>query len=701
LDWLPTLIPNFQERPTTIYDSWGKSMKERRPLLFNTLIYIVFLTILAFSQFGCDGQSVLTTTEDIKVTSLDAVSTTVYTDHELGISMTIQSTHDLDEVTVVVGLMEEHADGISDEALADLKSCPLGRMTFTNLTANTPTTVQKDFLVHEDCLNGETTGTFNLFTYIDPDEKIKEFGSEAEENNATVFNQQELSKTNNQACQDPDSNVGCIYSITVDANPGIDLAVAEFELESSVGILYPAADHVDVTAGQEEFNRPHIKADTGIRLDGADRSSENALSSATELRYDICPTSSAGCQDGDWMPLTIYSKTDSFNGHDRVESISELPSGHVTYYSHDLYAEGTTLTKMQEDGDWANAYEYTVRACINKPRDAGFGLTAFTPVTEGIKDHDDDDSNNCKYANVILAEPKNAVVDAPATVSSYSFDRSKTDFWGSHSKIGVSLDAGTNNTLDFSGARTHTWAKADLEGWLPLNIIDAYAKANADVSIVGSSLDVKVAAFTKTYFSYTRSIPEYSWSKKWSISKKACTTFSYGIYVVALDVEVCASGKLGYDAELTISAKSGAGSGVFANSAKIGSIDPQFKPYLNFDGSADANIDAAVARAGIIATIAILDASGPVTGYLRWGLNDAAHMVIQGNINLKLVLDTLNGKIVAFADVREVKWCKKWFVHYPCGVRWKREATKTIVRWSGYKRTIELLNRTYNTTLTL
>jgi hypothetical protein len=60
---------------------------------------------------------------------------------------------------------------------------------------------------------------------------------------------------------------------------------------------------------------------------------------------------------------------------------------------------------------------------------------------------------------------------------------------------------------------------------------------------------------------------------------------------------------------------------------------------------------------------------------------------------MKAELDSLSGKISAFADVHKIKWCKKWGVRYPCGAHWHREATKTIVSWKGKEYGYTLLDR--------
>jgi len=166
-----------------------------------------------------------------------------------------------------------------------------------------------------------------------------------------------------------------------------------------------------------------------------------------------------------------------------------------------------------------------------------------------------------------------------------------------------------------------------------------------------------------------------------------------------LNVKVCAQGKLGFEADLDIVAKDGAGTGEFADSSKIGSAQPEVRPFVDFDGSASAYASAAVAKAGVEADISILDQSLPVTGTLQWGLTDEAHLDAVGNIKMEADLVSLKGRLYAYADVQKVKWCHYWHVPYPCGHYWHRVATKTIVSWSGKEYDYTLLDRSQNATL--
>lgn len=680
---------------------------------------LLFLTLLTPLGCGASGATVLSITRSLEITGLDVSATSLFVEHPLTVTVTVKSVDALTSLVVAVGLIEKTTGSLTDAQKATLFSCALGFVHINDIEAETPTSSTKEFIINEDCLQNGATTEYNLFAFIDPDNEIIETDPDSDDNNAIVYNEADLNETANQACTSSDGDVGCIHNVTVSANPGIDLSVASVNVESSVLILYPATDTADVPAGQEEYNFPHIQADIAIRLDGVDPSLTNGLPGDTEVRFDICPSTSDGdsCTTGDFMPLTIYSAVNKSSGHDRIDVISTLAGGHDSHISSDLYAEGDTLTALDTGGIWAALSTFVIRACINKARDAepAFGLSAFTPLTEAPGESNTAD--NCKFSHVLLAIPRtlvktltneNEVVSIPiknantsgSSTSSVNFSVTKSDFWGSTKTIGISVSFSTDNTLDLSGAHSTTEAKAALEGWISTTLIDITGTANALVAIVGSGIDLEVSSFGDNVFSFSREIAELDYTKTWDISKSLCATFSYGIYIVSLDVEVCATGSLGFEAELSITAKSGAGTGVFASSTKIGDVAPVLKPFLDFDGSVSADVSIAIARAGVEATIAILDFSLPLTGSLEWGLISATELAIVANVKWDVVITTLKGDIVAFADVRSIKWCKKWFIHYPCGIDWDRVATVTIVSWKGDTFDYTILNKTKEITLT-
>jgi hypothetical protein len=375
-----------------------------------------------------------------------------------------------------------------------------------------------------------------------------------------------------------------------------------------------------------------------------------------------------------------------------------MSSAHERYFSHELFAEQQTLAALQPGGAWHHHTEFLVRSCVNIQRNAepNYGQSSFLPLPE--IDAELPDNNNCRYATVEVVHPASAkayavLLNTLKGNSSLSLSESDCHFWGSTKNIGVKAEFGTDNYFDLAGAHSATSANVKLEGWLNASIFDLTADANALVSVVDSGVDFKVAGFGHTLFSYAKEVPEVHFSKKWDVSKKTCATFSYGIYIVSLNVDTCAIGSLGFETDLSITAQEGAGSGIFAESASVGLIEPEVRPFLDFDGSASAYANVEVARAGVEADFALLDQSLPVDGTLRWGLNDESSLLADGRIQMKAELDSLSGKISAFADVHKIKWCKKWGVRYPCGAHWHREATKTIVSWKGKEYGYTLLDR--------
>jgi len=692
----------------------------------NTIIsqsrHILYIILLVIALASCDstGGAGVQVTSSITVTELEVSTTSLSVNHPLTISVTVVSPSALQFVDVAVGLMQVGPANISDADKANLVSCALGYVRINDIGAGNATTNSNEFIVNEDCLNNGVSASYNVFVHIDPDDAVVETDLNAEENNSVVYSEANLNNTTNQSCQTIKGVTGCIFTMTVETNPGIDLSVASFTPQSSFFILLAADDHPDVPSGEQEHNYANLKANIGIRLDGVDPSLTNGLPGDTQVVFDICPSSSTGenCEVNPYMPLTIYSNADSAIDHDRVEIISTLSGGHVRYLSTNLYAEGDTLTALQTGGTWAGFDQFLIRVCINKSRDAepDFGIDAFTALTEAPGEGATaSPTNNCKFVHVILLKQNTTNLMAGPSInefepsadhissgtSSLVYEKSFDKTWGSTSTIGVTANLSTKNTLDFSGAHSTSEAKVDLDGWLQINIIDIKAVGNADVSIVDSGIDFSVSSLGSTVFSFSKEIAEIDYEKTWSISQKECGTFSYGIYIISLDIEVCASGELGFDTTFSIMAQTGAGTTDFANATQIGVIQPVFKPFVEFDASASASVSIFVARAGVEADITILKASLPLTGTLQYGLISSDTMDIDIDVMLVAEFNTLSGDISAFADVRSIEWCKAWFLEYPCGFDWARVASITIVSWAGETVSYTLLNRMTTLTLTL
>ena len=78
-------------------------------------------------------------------------------------------------------------------------------------------------------------------------------------------------------------------------------------------------------------------------------------------------------------------------------------------------------------------------------------------------------------------------------------------------------------------------------------------------------------------------------------------------------------------------------------------------------------------------------------------------MKVTTDLNIKI----LDGKIYAYADLREVDMCtKSWKIFgkrrrisYPCGFNWDRKVSENLVSFTGDERTYKILSRSHAMTL--
>lgn len=639
-----------------------------------------------------------------------------YEHHYIEIYFGITSTGNPMEVNIFFGLMEKMtAENPTDADYAALTHCSLGSTIIEHGGGTTANEVNYSakFLIPEECVEGLADGssrTFNVWVSADTEGEVQEDSEEEEHGTVLVFSDLESSNDRNQLCLDADGNAGCVYDILVQPTHGLNLEISEFNSPSSVAILSTTTgDHSDAvdsnSNAQDEHNEPFLQVNTDVMVVGGEGLSDGATDPLADktvtLSYAICPgadlqpdTDSAlteSCAGGtSWSPLTIYSTVGSHENHASSVEVTDLVSGRPNSYSHFLYAEGDTRTKLATGGDWDDFAYFAVRACV-----VGTDLTEQS--SSSGTDFNTTHSDNCKYTHVTVANP----VSSDHSANTYSFNRNWSKTYGSTKTVGAKASFFTNNTLNLSGAVSKTSGTLSTTGWVSLDIAHAHAYAGAYVSLVGSYIDIQQKLIGITLFSYSKTIEEINYSKDWTLAKEACATFRYGVLVLSLNVAACASGSAGFEATLAITAKDG-DNDTFDGATKIGDITVTFTPSANFGMEATAYVSIAVARGGVEGTLDLLTISLPVTSTLNWGLTSLApQLTFRGTVNMNLDIDTLSGALAIFADTRSVKICSKKFkfwgkkrtIKYPCGFSWNRKLNYNLVSWKGNNYSFDLLSR--------
>jgi hypothetical protein len=639
--------------------------------------------------------------DDQRVTLLSVLEptdgTTFMVEHLVTVTVGITSSGAAaSQSEVTVGLMERPAASASDADLASLTLCSLGTVMLKFSGGNAEEVfATQSFVMPRECVpSGSGSKTFNLWASLDPFDRVAEQAAGAEEDNLVVYNERELASAANQACRNnpsPDAPKGCVFSLVVGANTGIDLEFDAMAPQSSVAILYPDSDHPHLKAGADEYNPPLVTMSSTLLVAGQEPrdddgnfqlDDDNALSVAAAMTYTIRAKNAASGEPA--LPLTIHAGNNAASGHGASAAVQKLVSGSPSHFTHGLVAEGATRQALATGGLWADQTEFTIKGCVT------------TTETEVSVSGGSATENNCHQANVILVRSS-----ANATLAnSYSLSGGWKNSYGSSGTVQLNIDLGSQNVLDLSGASSATHAIIDVDslaGHIP--VVDAEASGDAFVAIVGSGVDASLKVFGQNVYSYSRRVPEFTYQRDFSLTKSLCATFSYGVVVVSLDVQLCFSGTAGLGLDFAITAKTGSGAAPFDSATKIGDATAKVTPSATMNGTASASVNVTIARGGASGTLTLLDLQLPLDADLKWGLVSGPALAMVANGTWQLDLDSLDGHIDLFADTRSLDWCKHWGIKYPCGFSWNRVYAKRLATFTGLKYNQTLLSRQYTATL--
>jgi len=637
--------------------------------------------------------------------------------HPLRITAILQPTKDFDGdiagLSLQFGLVQKYEKAADS---AKVITCYLGEAnqhsgTISKNDDGTWTYVMEQ-LIPESCVAGLDKGKsqiFNVWAGINmPQEHHAGDRYVADgDYNTVFFNAQQvdldgLDRAKN--CKDRDGKAGCIYDLPIAPSPGPNVAVTRFFLESTLMPVHLASCGTGTVHAD-----PGLSFELGLTLYGRDPHDGKTQDHATGnhlddylksgefigISADICPLSDTSdqCAKGtkfERLHLTSRSADKTTVETAEQVKITSMRAGHEYIYGLDAHVDAmTTLCKRLTDpasaDTWANHSHFRLKVCATPPF-----------AEEGHSSDTDDD--HCRVDVIRLV-----VMNDSGSGAAKSLGFKKT--WAK--KIGNSVvngyaDFGTDNSLNLSGARAHVWAKTGVGGWLHIPVADVEFDAAAQVAIVGSYMDGHVDVLGKRLYHYSKSIPEVEleYEKKWS--KSYCITYNYGIAGIVLNASFCAGGGAGAKFDASIKAVEGSGVKPFADSTKIGVAEAGVTPFVDFNMSAKAELNLAIAKGGIKGTLTLVDVSLPTVGNLYWGLIKGPALVVTYGVTSKLNVELLHGDISVYVDLLKPKWCScgSWCPGYPCA-EWKEVVHKSLASFNGWKYGIKLLDKKSNKGLTL
>ncbi|MBI4957768.1 MAG: hypothetical protein HY908_37525 [Myxococcales bacterium] len=681
----------------------------------------------------------------------DNVATSFAQHHPVTVHLWLLPEHGNHQHTIQVGLIEALEPG-QDESTQH--TCQLGSFEVELLASDqavpAPVEFSHKFIIPNDCLReGDAVQTFNVWVAIDPTHA--EEGDHAgipESSHNTQFFDVNLTDTEgenrNAECYldlAGQTGQGCIVDLEVHASPGLDVEFEEFELETEIGVVprqgsYACDDGVSLTeadclaAGQlwqlatelcdTDHGAPVLEVDGSFTLFGAEAHDGvtegpvqpdvlDTFGPDAKLRifYDFCPAEKVGdaydCVAGEsYVPLLLastehadfvcsnpaYTTQADCESHAGTwgpqqaplvpsDDFADLPAGEPHHFHHKIFVEDGTAACSAYLGGWRDYGLFNLRVCA---------------VPEGFTEdshHGDHDANNCIVKQVQL------IPGSFPEQGASNLEMVKD--WGTstgNDVVSANLALGTQNYLNLSGASTNNYAVANVGGWFSFPVVNLWAKANANVSIVGSGYDAGVEVFGVKLWGVADEVPSYHQTWNVSFQREYCMTYNYGVAGLGLNVKLCAGGSAGIDAEATINAATGAGNPPFDQSTKIGQATLTVTPYAQITAQASAYADLAALKGGATGDITLVSLRVPAVGDLKWGLVSGPSLVVTGAASLDLSLTLLQGSINVWVKAWQPSMCGWW----PCS-DWADVFNKNIAEWAGLNYSYNLFSQNAQLTL--
>ena len=610
----------------------------------------------------------------------------VYLGHRLPIQLALRSESDEQleqprDVAVSVSLIE-HFEGTPTVAeRAELDQCEVATLHYELVGGGTVQTFEPILELPQECLrDGRTSVDYDIIITVDVDEANMELDAPR----MFAFTQLADAEGANPDCRSsfeegapPD---GCLHVLRVEPSPGTDIE-EEVTPDGNIALFW------EQTPGSDEEQRAMITVEIDRRAFGHDPydvidpetgevGDRNLLEGQTIQRVRIAPAE--GDFAGDFVDVEVDNEAGDTLTNPRW---SRLTANSDNDYSFDLFPTPEILA-LVDTGDWRTVEEFVIEVCLESTfQEAGElgGRPSDDPTASGT----DIDANNCARFPVLGVRARPPAQAASELGASATLSRAI-----GNNTVGVQLDFESKSFVSGAGAYTRTQATADLNsGRLPrLRVGDAKASASVDLQNPASSnLDMYLDVFGTRIQSFHRDVPETAdlYSRDWNFTQRRCVSTRFQIGPVPLGIEGCVQGEVGLEFNLGLAhGDSIDGGRVFPAADAEAQIAASARPYISLGASVSVAVDVVIFRAGVSGSLTVFDYSLPTTGSLNVGFTlsdplfgDTPSTSASLNLHVDQDMRGPNGGIYLFADLRTIRWCRAWFVYYPCGLNWSRIAT--------------------------
>jgi hypothetical protein len=609
----------------------------------------------------------------------------VYLGHRLPIQLALRadSEAELDEprsVAVTVALVE-HADGVpTDEELAALNQCEVATLHYDLVGGGRDEFFEPILELPKECLpDGRVEADYDIMVFVDVDETAMD----ADAQRMFAFTDMSYMLGDNPECkssfEDGAEADGCLHTLHVEPSPGSDIEETVVP-DGNIALFWePAAGSTEEQRAMMtvEINRRAFGSDPYdvVNPDTGETEGRDMLEGILTQRVRIAPAS--GPHAGDFHDLEVDNEEGEMLSNPTWQ---RLTANSDNDYAFDLFPT-TEVRDLIDTGDWRTEEEFVIEVCL----DPSFAEAGEIGSTE-LADHSGGNilaANNCSRFNVLGVRARPPAAAANELSASTSLSRNI-----GNDVVGVKVGFESNARVGVGSGVANTEGFADLDAGRFPRIRIAQAKAAARVDLTDpskSGVALGLDVFGTRVKSFNREVPNSAelFAQDWSFTQRRCVKSRFQIGPVPLGVEGCAQGEVGFEFSVGMAYGDAIeGGAVFDTADAEAQIIADARPYFSVGGSVKVAVDAGIARAGVQGELTLFDYSIPAQGTLNVGFDasDAAFGDTPSAMaRLALHVDQdfrgPNGRVSLFADLRRLKWCKRWRIRYPCGLRWSRIAT--------------------------
>ncbi len=478
-------------------------------------------------------------------------------------------------------------------------------------------------------------------------------------------------------------------------NGGVDVAYA-LESESSVGLLpltennsakpvvlavqsslvYNGADPYYTVVEEDEIPEslteaePNIEEELTFGFDAETLANFSVLPSSSTLRYHLIPASNPATE----LALTIRQDDGTTQSQYEFES---LEVGIPDNVSHDLVAEGSTLTALKSGGDFAEETQFTLVGCV---------FANFQQDGNGLSD-----TNDCQQKTILLVRETAEAADN----TELSFNKSLRRNPG-NSRIRLTSLLSTNNELTRRDINSASQAKVELSGKIgrSFSLTLAHAQATASLSPTEAAYNVSLSAFNNTLFSDgDEHSATFTSNHDVSFDKtRTLGNLGFGFGPIRFGFSISAGGRVGLTSEDELSIISDddeCKSLLNTNETTLGcsKMSRAITPETSLSGKVFGGLSLRIVKVGVQANLRFAEATAPLVSTLAFGRTSAQNLIATGNVDWATTMQLIRGKVKLVGSIKFLFFRKSMSIQ--------------LFSFSSKKHSIQHIDRTKTVTVSL